>query len=110
MELRSATAAKTVEVLRQLFARYGLLEQVVSDNGSQFTSEEFEEFMKRNGIKHMFSAPYHPATNGLVERFVQTFKKAMKDGEKDIHMDVGGFFACFLFVCFFLGGGGSNIN
>ena len=83
VELRSATAAKTIEVLRQLFARYGLPEQVVSDNGSQFTSEEFEEFMKRNGIKHTFSAPYHPATNGLVERFVQTFKKAMKAGCTD---------------------------
>lgn len=34
--------------------------------------------MKKNGIKHFKSAPHHPATNGLVERFVQTFKKSMK--------------------------------
>ena len=71
VELRSATAAKTIKVLRQLFARYGLPEQVVSDNGSQFTSEEFEEFMKRNGIKHMFSAPYHPATNKWLNRVLR---------------------------------------
>ncbi len=39
------------EVLRTLFARYGLPEQVVSDNGLQFTSDEFAQFMKFNGVK-----------------------------------------------------------
>ena len=51
---------------------------VVSDNGPSFVSKEFEEFIKRNGIRHVKSAPYHPSTNGLVERAVQTFKRAMK--------------------------------
>jgi transposase InsO family protein len=58
----------------------------VSDNGSQFSSDEFATYMKRNGIKHFKSAPYHPATNGLAERFIQTFKnsmRAMKDENKD---------------------------
>jgi transposase InsO family protein len=45
----------------------------MSDNGSQFSLDEFATFMKRNGIKHFKSAPYHPATNGLAERFIQTF-------------------------------------
>ena len=39
--------------------------------------------MKANGIKHIRSAPYHPSTNGLAERFVQTFKKAMKTNAQD---------------------------
>ena len=64
-----------------LFAAYGLPEQVVTDNGPQFTSEEFKDFMKGNHIKHILSTPYHPSTNGLVERFVQTFKKAMRASE-----------------------------
>lgn len=70
--------AKTIEVLRNQFAIFGIPEQLVSDNGSQFMSEEFQVFMKVNGIKHITSAPYHPATNGLAERAVQTFKKALR--------------------------------
>ena len=39
--------------------------------------------MRANGIKHIQSAPYHPSSNGVAERFVQTFKRALKAGEKD---------------------------
>lgn len=62
-----------IEELRKLFAAYGLPEQMVSDNGPQFVSDEFERFTKENGIKHVKCAPYHPASNGAVERFNQTF-------------------------------------
>ena len=70
IQMSSTTSFKTIEALRSLFAKYGLPEQLVSDNGPQFTSEEFADFMKVNGIKHIRSAPYHPSTNGLAERFV----------------------------------------
>ena len=80
--MATTTAAKTIECLREIFARHGLPEQLVSDNGPQFTSDEFAHFLKTNGIKHIRSAPYHPATNGLAERFVQTFKTAMKSGDQ----------------------------
>ena len=83
VEMGTTSAAKTIEVLRQIFAAYGLPEQLVSDNGSQFTSEEFAKFTKANGIKHICITPYHPSSNGLAERFVQTFKRAMKTGEHD---------------------------
>ena len=48
--------------------------QVVTDNAAQFTSQEFEEFLKSNGIQHYKSAPYHLAINGEAECYVQTFK------------------------------------
>ncbi|XP_056135399.1 uncharacterized protein K02A2.6-like, partial [Lampris incognitus] len=68
----STTASKTITVLRGLFSRHGLPHILVSDNGPQFCSEEFATFLKASGVKHIRSAPYHPATNGLAERFVQT--------------------------------------
>ncbi len=83
--MSSTTAEKTIEALFTFFSRYGLPEQLVSDNGPQFTSQEFETAMKQQGIKHIRSAPYHPSTNGLAERFVQTFKNAMRASENDGH-------------------------
>ena len=74
----STTSSSTIEVLRDLFARFGIPEQIVSDNGAQFVSEDFQAFVKSNGIRHITSAPYHPATNGLAERAVQTFKQAFR--------------------------------
>ena len=79
--MKTTSAIKTIEVMRTLFAAYGLPEQVISDNGPQFTSEVFKHLMKGNHIKHILSTPYHPSTNRLAERFVQAFKKAMRASE-----------------------------
>lgn len=74
----SITAKSTVEKLRSIFATHGLPETIVSDNGPAFVSEEFQRFVQRNGIKHIRTAPYHPASNGQVERAVQVFKEGIK--------------------------------
>ena len=66
--MSSTTSEKTIETLQMLFARHGVPAQLISDNGAQLKSEEFEQFLKRNGIKHITSVPYQPATNGLAER------------------------------------------
>jgi len=55
-------------------ATFGLPKVIVTYNASTFTSAEFQQFPPRNG-KHKKSPPYHPATNGLVEHAVQTFKR-----------------------------------
>ena len=81
--MTSTTSNNTIEVLRSQFACYGLPEQLVSDNGPQFTSDEFENFLKGNRVKHILTAPYYPASNGLAERFVRRLKHSLKASSGD---------------------------
>lgn len=78
--LNSTTAARTIAALREMFARFGIPKQLVSDNGPQFTSQEFACFMAQNGVRHTKTAPYHPASNGAVERLVQSVKRGVMAG------------------------------
>ena len=64
--MTTTTATATMSVLRVVFARYGLPHKVVSDNGPQFVSEEYQTFLKMNRIKLTLVSPYHPASNGSV--------------------------------------------
>ena len=77
-KMNSTTATATIEVLKTVFACFGIPESIVSDNGLQFTASEFAEFCELNGVRHVHVAPYHPSSNGLTERAVQTFKKGFK--------------------------------
>ena len=61
----STTKNKTIEVLHDLYARFGILEQTVSDNSPQFASEEFQAFIKSNGIRHITSAHLTSAISHL---------------------------------------------
>lgn len=71
------SATKTIEKIRGAFAAYGVPETLVSDNGPQFTSVEFADFLTANGVKHVRIPPYHAASNGAAERMVQTIKRAL---------------------------------
>ena len=73
-----ATSTMTIEKLRETFAIHGLPEVIVTDNGTCFTSAEFQQFLAANSIRHVRTAPFHPSSNGLAERAVQSFKAAMK--------------------------------
>lgn len=75
----SISSEVTISKLQEMFARFGLPQQVVSDNGPAFTSKEFEQFL---AIRQVLSSPYHPSSNGLAERAVQTFKSAIVDPRK----------------------------
>ncbi|CAI5694547.1 unnamed protein product [Oreochromis niloticus] len=85
--MKSTTTEKTIEALGEMFSRFGSPTQIVSDNGPQLVSQEMEAFLQANGVQHITSAPYHPATNGLAERFVQTMKHALKtsQGQGTLH-------------------------
>ena len=58
--------------------RNGYPNELVSDNGRQFVSDEFEHFLTENGIKHRKVIPYWPRANGLVEIFNKSLKKAVQ--------------------------------
>ncbi|RWR98939.1 uncharacterized protein B4U79_03400, partial [Dinothrombium tinctorium] len=76
--LSNTTAKSIILKLKGVFARFGIPEELVSDNGPQFTSEEFKEFMKSWNIKHTTSSPHYPQSNGQVERCIQTVKRLIK--------------------------------
>ena len=81
----STSTEATIKVLKQVFSAHGLPRQLVSDNGPEFTSQEFKNFMCKNGIRHSLTSPYHPRSNGLTEREVQTFKSTIKKLDGPIH-------------------------
>ena len=83
----STSTSETTKALLSLFSRHGLHDILVSDNGPQFKSNEFKEFMANCGILHIKTAPYHPQTNGEAERFVQTFKNFIKRVHHDKSMN-----------------------
>ncbi|XP_062594180.1 uncharacterized protein K02A2.6-like [Saccostrea cucullata] len=62
--VKSTTSSNTIEKLRTWFASVGIPEEIVSDNGPQFTSSEFQDFMKHSGVRHTLVPPYHPQSNG----------------------------------------------
>ena len=81
--MSTTTVSRTLDVLQERFAVHGIPEHLVTDNGPKFVAEEFETFTKCNGIKHVKSAPYHPASNGLTECFVQSLKESLKASHDD---------------------------
>jgi transposase InsO family protein len=90
--MKSITTAKTIDVLRQKFADFGLPDTLVSDNATTFKSREMVEFCKRNGICQLFSPIFHPQSNGRAERAVQSFKsKLTKFGNVNLQLQVDKF-------------------
>ncbi|XP_041971651.1 uncharacterized protein K02A2.6-like [Aricia agestis] len=75
----SSYGSRTViEKLTDVISRFGIPHTLVSDNGTSFTSLEFANFCKLNGITHIFSPVYHPSSNGQAEGFVKIIKKGLK--------------------------------
>ena len=77
-QMKRPTSTNTVNMLHELFARYSVVDTIVSDNGTQFTSKEFEHFCATFQVEHIRIPPYHPRSNGQAERFEDTLKRALK--------------------------------
>ncbi|XP_022805991.1 uncharacterized protein LOC111343115 [Stylophora pistillata] len=77
--------------LRKIFAVHGLPEKVVTDNGANLVSEEFEVYLATHGIQHRKVTPYWPQANAGVERFNKTIEKAIRTAHaegKDWRTDI----------------------
>ena len=85
--LRSTTSAAIIGHLRKIFAVHGLPEKVVTDNGANLVSEEFENFLDTQGIQHRKVTPYWPQANAAVERFNRTIEKAIRTAHVDRRTD-----------------------
>ena len=73
----SVTSATVIRILRDLFSRWGLPQVLITDNGPQFVSHEFEGFLKTLGIEHRRTARYNPQANGGVERLNRVIKEGL---------------------------------
>ena len=73
VEVHPMNDIKTVSTLkcfRKIFSVFGIPYTLVTDNRPWLLSQEFGTFVKKNGIKDLTTAPYHPFSNGLAERMV----------------------------------------
>lgn len=75
---KNTTSKAVIQVLREIFARYGLPRCIVSDNGTSLVSKEFEDFLSSNKIEHKTTPVGNPSTNGQAENMVKTIKTALK--------------------------------
>ena len=76
--MKSVTSAKVIDSLEKIFTTHGSPVTLTSDNGPQFVSSEFAEFMKREGVFHRRVTPLYPAANGEVERQNRSLLKRLK--------------------------------
>ncbi|XP_037804439.1 uncharacterized protein LOC119598726 [Penaeus monodon] len=87
--LKQIDSVSVAEALLIIFSRVGIPREILSDRGTQFTSQLMGELYKLLGIKPLFTTPYHPSGNGRVERFHSTLKASLRklcvDKPKDWH-------------------------
>ena len=70
---RKESAIAFLKAAITYYASLGVkVERVMTDNGSCYRSKAFGKAFKRLGLKHIFTKPYTPKTNGKAERFIQT--------------------------------------
>ena len=81
--LKNMTSETVADCLVEVTARLGLPNEVLSDNGTNFTSKVMARFCMTVGIKQIKTSPYHPQTDGMVERFNATLKTLLRKLTKD---------------------------
>ena len=79
VKLTSTTSVSIINILKSIFARHGIPSTLITDNGPQFSSREFQKFASVYSFQHLTSSPRYPQSNGLVERAVGTTKGLLRN-------------------------------
>ena len=72
--LRTTNSSRVIQKLKAVFARHGIPEYLVSDNGPQFSSQEFQKFSEEYGFEHTTSSRNFPQVNEKAKQAVRTVK------------------------------------
>ena len=82
-KLSNPSSKMVVMHTKSIFARHGIPRIVKSDNGPQYSAQEYRRFSDEWGFKHITTSPYHPQANGLAEKSVQIMKQLLKKAKLD---------------------------
>jgi len=72
------SADTVIHCLEQTFLRYGFPRYITHDRGAAFLSEKVQLWLGKHGITSQASTPYHPSTDGLVERYNKTITQMLR--------------------------------
>ena len=97
------TTDSLIEVVQEAVDKTGMTEvpvadrtSLLSDNGSGYVSRGFRDYLRLVGIKHIRAAPFHPQTNGKLERYHQTIKRDVKQVPYEMASDLEAALAAFV--------------
>ena len=86
-EVIKLSSTSVIAALKSVFARHGIPETLQSDNGPQYSSQEFTQFAEMYGFIHVSSSPRYPQSNGQVECLIQTVKRMLQKSN-DPHLAI----------------------
>lgn len=86
--IASTSASAIILLLKEIIRNHGVPSEIMTDNGSEFLSREFQNYLVQNNIKHNKTTPYHPQANGLVERFHGTLMNSLRKACSPYNQDL----------------------
>ena len=100
---RDMTADSFIEVVQEAVDRTGIDQvpgtdrtRLLSDKGPGYVSRAFRDYLGMVGIKHILAAPFHPQTNGKLERYHQTLKRDVNQVSYELPSDLEAAIAAFV--------------
>ena len=92
---RDMTSDSFIEVVQEAVDKTGMTEvpvadrtRLLSDNGSGYVSRAFGDYLRLVGIRHILATPFHPQTNGKLERYHQTIKRDVNQVPCEVPSDL----------------------